>query len=343
MTLDHPPPKPLEDFQEVPLLRDRLFLEEQRRIQEERDSYCPTPEADVVPDDEKDLPPYWIPSVYPREPILRVIKPLLLREDVSSSQPIATNLPFPSTPATKPLLRLNSATSAFTLRSPIHQSRKSPRRLPTIIHRSAPRFETQTLQRLLIDNDFLSPTPASDLSSASRKNSTFGEVDSNLSSSSYKLQREIAPGIHPEEPDSIDNIESESLFQFEKAPRIIPLHKVLSSRFSSPLTRKKAIKSPNRRARAPQKASTIRLSKLRGLNSILKISSIPPSITAEIAHADDSYMSDSDVASDHLSESEDLGEVVENLPDVSGMDLSPSEEAETVLAGLNQVNAPVLL
>ena len=111
-----PPFKPLEDFQEVPLLRDRLFLEEKRRIQEDLDSRCSTPEVFPVPDSEKDIPPYWIPSVYPREPILRVERPLPLREDVSSSQPIVFNPPIPPTPA-KPSIRFNSATSAFTLRS----------------------------------------------------------------------------------------------------------------------------------------------------------------------------------------------------------------------------------
>ena len=341
LTLSLPPFKPLEDFQKVPLLRDRLFLEEKRRIQEELDSRCSTPEVFPVPDSEKNIPPYWIPSVYPREPILRVERPLLLREDVSSSQPIVFNPPIPPTPA-KPSLRFNSATSAFTLRSPVQQPIKSVYRLPTNTVRCAPRVETQTLQRLFNNNDFLSPTPLPDLASASTKKSTFVKVNSNTFDSSYKLQQKNLPGLYPERDYSLVNNESEPLFLFEKAPKINPLHKVISQPISSLLTRKKSSKTVNRRAQAPQKASTIALSKPGGFKSTLKISTKPPSISAEIAEAEDdlSYMEESDLISEHLSDTEDIGEVVENLPNVEGMEISPYDEA--TFAALTEGTAPVI-
>ena len=50
-----------EDFPEFPLLRDRLFLAEQRAIREELENRCPTPKITYA-DDDPDRPPDNPPS-----------------------------------------------------------------------------------------------------------------------------------------------------------------------------------------------------------------------------------------------------------------------------------------
>ena len=232
-------------------------MEEQRLIREEIANRCPTPEVEEVPDEWKNFPPYWEPLVYPREPTLRVVRPLLLREDVTSSQPIVSNPSTPPFSAAKLSFRLTSATSAFTPRSPVQQPRKSLNRLPTNILRFGTRFQTETLQNLLVNNDFLTATPVSDLTSASRNNSTFGEVNSNTPNLSYRLRTENSPGLYPRGDYSIVDSVTDPLFLFEKAPQTNPLHKVLSHSKSPNLKGKKSTKAQNRRAFAWQIANTI--------------------------------------------------------------------------------------
>ena len=97
-----------EDFPEFPLLRDRLFLAEQRATREELEIRCPTPEITYA-DDDPDRPPdnpLSNPSTF-IDPRPWTVTPTVLphsldRETASSSLYNASN--YYSTPFTRPSL-----------------------------------------------------------------------------------------------------------------------------------------------------------------------------------------------------------------------------------------------
>ena len=111
----------VEDFYKVRLLRDRLYLEELHLINEElqfrRDTTPVEGEAPLVSTGQN--PPTFDETSIPQpRSRSRVVRPVLLRKDASSSRFAASKLHFtPSTRQTQP--RFNSATSASKPRRPI--------------------------------------------------------------------------------------------------------------------------------------------------------------------------------------------------------------------------------
>ena len=177
----------MEDFQKVPLLRDRLYLEELRLITEElqfRKDTTPVEGEAAVVSTGQNLPTFVETSIPQPRSRSRVVRPVLLREDASSSRFATSNLhSTPSTRQTQP--RFNLATSAFKSRRPTSKSRTPFPRPPATLASSETGSATQTLRNLLLDNDFLTEIPVSVSETAPRKISHFrSELNADLSLSS---------------------------------------------------------------------------------------------------------------------------------------------------------------
>ena len=211
---------PLEGFHEVPLLRDRFFLTEQRAIHEEIKNRCPTLEntwADDDPNRPPDNPPpeqSFISSSsssrnqsfigFPRE---------ASRELASLSHLVASKSQyFHSTHQHNP--RVNSVASAFQHRRSAFKPRPALQR----IRRCIPRFPPKALQNLLETRDFLSLSSEFNSVSATTYTSTFPAVIPTTSNPQIGCKN--ISRVHLAEFElSLDEL-AESLFPSETDPNI---------------------------------------------------------------------------------------------------------------------------
>ena len=243
----------MEGFHEVPLLRDRLYLKEQREIQEEFENRCPTPDGDFAFDD-PDRPPWPAHSeTSESDPpyTSRVARPVLLfKEDACSTHLIASN-PH-STPSTQQLPpRFNSATSAFYSQRPVFKPRQALKRLPASSLSGVPVFDNRALQNLLLDNDFLRTLSASEQEADRLRNSTKPSslnLDENLS---FQPRENLVPGLHPNQAEATLNEDFESFFRYEIVPKINPTLTVEKLRKSPSNNKKRTLLRALRTAAAP--------------------------------------------------------------------------------------------
>ena len=311
----------MEDFQKVPLLRDRLYLEELRLINEElqfrRDTTPVEGEAAVVSTGQN-LPTFVETSIPQPRSRSRVVRPVLLREDASSSRFATSNLhSTPSTRQTQPLFNL--ATSAFNPRRPTSKSRTPFPGPPATLVSSETGFATQTLRNLLLVNDFLTEFPVSVSETAPRKNSHFrSELNSNLSLSSKPSEKYIR-GLYPVEAPPASNEVPEDIFPFEKAPKINPTLRVGNLDRIAPLTRRKSKIALLRAAATPLSAGRTPLTGPKVLKPNLKLVTKSPSIMEDIVDQFDSSPGDF---------GEELGEIV----DSNYAELSDNELVDEFLA-----------
>jgi hypothetical protein len=304
----------LEGFHKVPLLRDRLFLQEVQDIRDEIANRCPTPEGDFA-DDDPDRPAWPAHSeTSESDPpyTSRVARPAPLRREASSSHLIATNLH--STPSTQPLPpRFNSAISVFVRHRPVYNPRKALIRLPASSLRSVPVFDNRALQNLLLDNDFLrtvSQTEIEEIALEKLNKPSSLNFDENLS---FKPRENLVAGLYPNLPAATHNEATEAFFRYEKAPKIFPTFTVGKSYKSPSKNKKRASKQPLRAAASPHSAlpttSTVQeVVNPNSKNRRKRAQSLSEEISAEADMSDvEEYLNDS-LDDTHLSDNEEGGE-----------------------------------
>jgi hypothetical protein len=303
-----------EDFPEFPLLRDRLFLAEQRAIREELENRCPTPEityADDDPDRPPDNPPSN-PSTF-TDPRPWTVAPTVLqhsldRETASSSLYNASN--YYSTPSTHPALScVTPAPSAFKRSRPVFKPRTVEKRLPASSLRCIPRFQHETLSNLLETNEFLSVTPVSVLQTRPTYKSTFTPVQQTESNLSNPLREKNVPGLYPLERGNASYEASGDSFLYENLQNIIPTLRVELLTENTHLMVKKNPVQPLRRGSNPQTRRRNPLMESEYENSTLEENCDLPASYAD-DNPDEGDMDMESFPSDqHLTDLEECGEI----------------------------------
>ena len=304
----------MEGFHKVPLLRDRLFLQEVQDIRDEIANRCPTPEGDFA-DDDPDRPVWPAHSeTSESDPpyTSRVARPVPLRREASSSHLIATNLH--STPSTQPLPpRFNSATSVFVRHRPVYNPRQALIRLPASSLRSVPVFDNRALQNLLLDNDFLRTVSQTEIEEKALEKSNKPSSLNSDENLSVEPTENLVAGLYPNLPAATRNEATEAFFRYEKAPKIFRTFTVDKSYKSPSKGKKRASKQPLRATASPHSAlpttSTVqKVVKPNSKNRRKRGQSLGEEISAEADMSDaEEYLNDS-LDNTHLSDIEDDGE-----------------------------------
>ena len=274
----------MEGFQEVPLLRDRLFLVDLQRIREEREfRRCTTPPdgEDSVADSRVEHPDPFNYSFTADYDASRVERPELPRGEASSSLPNVSNPHSPPSTHQTPT-RFTSVASAYQLRRPVTNPRTVVRRLPASSLRCVSRFQTETLRNLLDSNDFLRTSPVSNSETEPTFKSSFRSRDFSDLNPSNLLGEKNSPGLYLVVPQEASNEPSDGDFQYEKAPKIISRVLLGKPPISPHSMRKRGPTGPLRRAASPQRGLTLPLTgrdlSTPTFQNLLK----PPSISAEL-------------------------------------------------------------
>jgi hypothetical protein len=287
----------VEGFHEVPLLKDRLFLQEQREALQEVEDRCPTPE--VFPDPDGN---FW-PSVpfrftYPPSPLppsSSVERPVLLRE---VDYLVETN-PHSSSSTHQPQSRFRSATAIFQPSRPALVPRQPFRRAPAKVTSSAQPFDNKALQNLLLNNEFLRTKSDFEIESASRNNSTFHQSSNSAFHLSSQRGQKNIPAGYPAVPESTLDESSEFLFHYEKVPKLKGFSAAGIVGKSSNKTKKRHPNQPRQLVTHPISSRATHSTKKKVLRSILKMADLPdPDQDEEFVEDnanpdDDEYLNDS--------------------------------------------------